>query len=249
LCRLRVAAAPVMDLSGYVFEVLRKDEEFILYRGQSIDVASQAAFASRLRPLRRAPGDEVEAAENRGRDVGSAESGYGTPLILGEGNVSQEPRRSPADAGRSRVLVLSPAIQQPTPESLKWLEHAYSFKEELDPAWATRPIALTGHWNRPVLVLQDPGGVPLDQLLGRPLDLAFSLRLAIGLSSAIDQLHRRDIIHKDIKPANVLVDSVTGRCWLMGFGIASRLPRERQAPEPTPYSILSAAERIKAFLS
>jgi hypothetical protein len=36
-----------MDLSGYLFGALRKDEEFILYRGQSKDVASQAAFASR----------------------------------------------------------------------------------------------------------------------------------------------------------------------------------------------------------
>jgi DNA-binding transcriptional ArsR family regulator len=30
-----------MNLSGYVFEALRKDEEFILYRGQSKDVGSQ----------------------------------------------------------------------------------------------------------------------------------------------------------------------------------------------------------------
>jgi serine/threonine protein kinase len=61
------------------------------------------------------------------------------------------------------------------------------------------------------------------------------LRLAIGLSSAIDQLHQRDVIHKDIKPANVLVDSLTGQCWLIGFGIASRLPRERQSAEPPEF--------------
>jgi PAS domain S-box-containing protein len=93
-------------------------------------------------------------------------------------------------------------------------------------------MAIARHMDRTVLALEDPGGVPLDQSLGRPLDLGFSLRVAISLSSAIDQLHQRGIIHKDIKPANVLVHSVTGRCWLMGFGIASRLPRERQAPEP-----------------
>jgi PAS domain S-box-containing protein len=134
-----------------------------------------------------------------------------------------------------QVLVLSPVAEYPTPESLKRLEHEYSLREELDPTWAARPIAMARHWDRTVLVLEDPGGVPLDQLLDQRLDSAFSLRLAIGLSAAIDHLHRRGIIHKDIKPANVLANSVSGHCWLRGFGIASRLPRERQSPEPPEF--------------
>jgi hypothetical protein len=88
------------------------------------------------------------------------------------------------------------------------------------------------HWDRPVLLLTDPGGVLLSELLGQPLDVAFSLRLAINLSAGIAQVHGRSVIHKDIKPSNVFVDSLTGRSWLTGFGIASRLPRERQSPEP-----------------
>jgi serine/threonine protein kinase len=60
-------------------------------------------------------------------------------------------------------------------------------------------------------VLEDPGAVPLDRLVGQQLDLAFSLRLAISLSTAIGHLHQRGIIHKDIKPTNVLVNSVTGQ--------------------------------------
>ena len=138
--------------------------------------------------------------------------------------------RSKDDA--SQVLVLSPLAEYPAPEVLKSLEQAYSLREELDPKWAARPIAMARHWDRPALVLEDPGGAPLNQLLGQPLEVALSLRLAISLSRAIDHLHQRDIIHKDIKPANVLVNSVTGRCWLTGFGIASRLPRERQSPAP-----------------
>jgi serine/threonine protein kinase len=122
--------------------------------------------------------------------------------------------------------------EYPAPEILKRLEYEYALREELDLAWDARPIEIGRHWDRTVLVLEDPGGVPLDQLLGEPLDLSFSLRLAVGLSSVIDRLHQRGIIHKDIKPANVLVNSVSGRCWLKGFGIASRLPRERQSAEP-----------------
>jgi len=44
-------------------------------------------------------------------------------------------------------------------------------------------------------------------------------------------MHDRRIIHKDIKPANVFVNRATGQVWLTGFGIASRLLRERQMPD------------------
>jgi len=45
-------------------------------------------------------------------------------------------------------------------------------------------------------------------------------------------VHERGLIHKDIKPANILVNGATGAVKFTGFGIASRLARERQAPEP-----------------
>ena len=57
------------------------------------------------------------------------------------------------------------------------------------------------------------------------------LRLAINLATALGRVHQRGLIHKDFKPENVLIDDA-GRVWLTGFGIASRLPRERQAPAP-----------------
>ena len=155
-----------------------------------------------------------------------------------------EPLRSDEDSilyrGRndedlSQVLVLAPAKEELGPESLKRLEREYSLKGDLDAAWAARPIAITFHWNRPVLVLEDPGGIPLDQLIGRASDLGSSLRRAISLAAAIGHMHQRGMIHKDIKPANVLVNSATGKVWLMGFGIASRLPRERQSPDPPEF--------------
>jgi serine/threonine protein kinase len=172
----------VIELSRYVFEVLRKDNEFILYRGHSQDDAPQ-------------------------------------------------------------VLVLSPATEHPPPQSLKRLEHEYSLREALHPLWAARPIAMARHGERTVLLLEDPRGVPLDQLGDgsagaspyHSSDPGFCLRVAIGLANAIGHLHQRGLIHKDLKPSNVLVNSATGQCWLMGFGIASRLRRERQAPGPPEF--------------
>ena len=49
---------------------------------------------------------------------------------------------------------------------------------------------------------------------------------------ALRRVHERGLIHKDIKPANILADPASGGVWLTGFGIASRLPRERQALAP-----------------
>jgi serine/threonine protein kinase len=82
------------------------------------------------------------------------------------------------------------------------------------------------------LVLEDPGGEPLDRLLGRPMDVTQFLHIAIPLAAAIDKVHAQGLVHKDLKPANVLVNTTSGGVWLTGFGIASRLPREYQAPAP-----------------
>jgi serine/threonine protein kinase len=71
----------------------------------------------------------------------------------------------------------------------------------------------------------------LDQLLAHPMELGLFLRLAVGLSAAVGEVHRRGLIHKDIKPAHVLVNTATGQVSLTGFGIASRLRRERHSPE------------------
>ncbi len=82
------------------------------------------------------------------------------------------------------------------------------------------------------LVLQDPGGWTLDRMMGTPLPVDDFLRLAIPLTVAVGQVHAHGLIHKDLKPANILVDRAGGGVWLTGFGIATRLPKERQAPAP-----------------
>jgi PAS domain S-box-containing protein len=163
--------AVVIDISRYVFETLREDEEFVLDRGQT-------------------------------------------------------------DGDLSAILVVAPVSEHPVPGILERLEHEYALRDELDSAWAARPLTLAHREDRTMLILEDPGGEPLDRLLGQPMELTRFLRFAVGLAAALGQLHQQGLVHKDIKPANILVNSVTGAVWFTGFGIASLLPRERQSPEP-----------------
>jgi PAS domain S-box-containing protein len=143
--------------------------------------------------------------------------------------------RDGGDGERTAVLAVLSGSAPPTPGFVDRLAHEYALKDELDGRSAVRPLALVREHGRTMLLFEDPGGEPLDRLLGRPMEMGRFLHLAIGLSVALRQLHEHGLIHKDIKPANVLVNSATGQVWLMGFGIASRLPRERQSPEPPEF--------------
>src|SRR5437762_7348126 len=143
--------------------------------------------------------------------------------------------RDGVDGERNAVLVVLPAAEHSTPGSLNRLTHEYALKDDLYDAWAVRPLDLVREGGRSMLVLEDPGGEPLHRLLGPPMEVGKSLRLAVALSAALGRLHQRGLIHKDIKPTNIIVNSATDQVWLTGFGIASRLPRERQSPDPPEF--------------
>jgi len=155
-----------------------------------------------------------------------------------------EPLREGADftlyRGRERandtpILAVAVAAEQPSPQSLRRLEHEYSLASELNAAWATQPLALTHHHGRAVLILKDPGGKFLDRIIEQyhtqPIDLTRFLQIAVGLAAALSQAHAQGLMHKDVRPENVLVDEA-GYVRLTGFGVASKLRHERQVPVP-----------------
>jgi PAS domain S-box-containing protein len=143
--------------------------------------------------------------------------------------------RHSANGDRHAFLVVLPVSEHPTPGTLNRLKHEYEVKDDLDDAWAARPLGLEREREQTILVLKDPGGDPLDRHIGPPMEVGRFLRLAVALSAALGRLHERGLVHKDIKPRNVLVNSASGQVWLTGFGIASRLLRERQSPDPPEF--------------
>src|SRR5215472_15649034 len=76
------------------------------------------------------------------------------------------------------VLLLTPASNRPSAETLKKIDHEYSLKSDLDPAWSVRPLALSERDALPTLVLEDPGGETLDEIPSGELDITQFLRIA-----------------------------------------------------------------------
>src|SRR5258707_14600650 len=166
--RILAYRAIIILMTGFVeLEAIRRDEEFVLYRGEHSDLP-----------------------------------------------------------GSPSVLILAPASIRPALGTIKKIEHEYSLRGELDSSWAVRPLALSDQPWHMTLVLEDTGGETLDRFLPGPMELTRFLRFAVGIATALSGLHEKGLIHKDVKPANILVDPATGQARLMGFGIASHLPRE-----------------------
>jgi PAS domain S-box-containing protein len=141
-------------------------------------------------------------------------------------------RRLGIDGTPRTVLAVLPAVEHPPPASIARFTHEYELRDELDATWATRPLELRSERGRTILVLEDYDGEPLDRRLGAPMAVGSFLHLAIGIAAALGKIHQRGLVHKDVKPGNILVNGASNEVRFTGFGIASRRPRERQSPEP-----------------
>jgi PAS domain S-box-containing protein len=140
--------------------------------------------------------------------------------------------RGPEEASLASILVLSPVGDHPSPATLRRMQEDHVLRSTLDPAYVVRSLALRQQTDRPLLILEDRCAVPLDCVPGAAIEIEQFLGLAISVTAAVGHVHSHGLVHKDIKPANMLANAALDRVWLMGFGIASRLPRERQVPHP-----------------
>src|SRR5215469_11194838 len=129
------------------------------------------------------------------------------------------------------VLTLRLIAKSPPPASLDRLAHEYGLKDHLERA--APPLELLRDRDGTMLVLE--GGETLDRRLAEPMEVSQFLPLAVAIAVALGRMHRRGLVHKDLKPAHILVNESNGQVRLMGFGLASRLPGERQPPVPPEF--------------
>ncbi|WP_437873533.1 sensor histidine kinase [Sorangium sp. So ce363] len=161
----------------------------------------------------------------------SAVSRYTITETLHEGQWTRLLRAVRSADGRPVVLkVLDP--RRSRPQDIERLKNEYAIGKLLDHDAIVAPLALETHEGLPALVMEDFGGESLDHLLGAPMNPARFLDLAVRIAACVAVIHERDILHKDLKPQNILVNTATGQVKLADFGLASRFSREQPPAGP-----------------
>ena len=116
----------------------------------------------------------------------------------------------------------------------------YIIGKNLDFPGIVKTYSLESYYNRYALILEDFGGISLcsylasvvkgskeaGESLGLPIPLFLSI--AIQIARTLDGLCQHRVIHKDLKPANIVINPTSKEVKLIDFSIASLLPRETQ---------------------
>ncbi|MEG3973436.1 AAA family ATPase [Microcoleus sp. herbarium8] len=117
----------------------------------------------------------------------------------------------------------------PSFSELLQFRNQYTIAKNLRLPGVVEPYNLESYRHSYALVMEDFGGISLrDYAQKRKLTLAEILEIAIQITDILDGLYRNRVIHKDIKPANILIYPETKQVKLIDFSIASLLPRETQ---------------------
>ncbi|MBE9228048.1 AAA family ATPase [Phormidium sp. LEGE 05292] len=132
---------------------------------------------------------------------------------------------------RQSVVIKILRNQYPTFSELVQFRNQYTIAKNLNQPGIIQTYSLESYQNGYALVMEDFGGISLKEWISKkenPLSLIEFLILAIAISETLDILYQERIIHKDIKPNNILINPQTKQVKLIDFSIASLLPRETQ---------------------
>lgn len=125
-----------------------------------------------------------------------------------------------------RVILKTPRGATPDARSVARMRRDYEFLAELSCAGVARPITVLEHGRSVVLVQEDAGGELLSAMGPTPCPLEVFFPLALSLVAVLERIHRRRVIHLDIKPQSIFYERSCSRVNLGDFGLASRLSRE-----------------------
>ncbi|MGD1807507.1 ATP-binding sensor histidine kinase [Dapis sp. BLCC M126] len=117
----------------------------------------------------------------------------------------------------------------PSFNELVQFRNQYIITRHLEHPAIVKPLALERYGNGYALIMPDLGAIALsDYWQNSQPNLKNFLHIAIQLAEALQYLTKQRIIHKDIKPTNILIHPETKQVQLIDFSISSLLPTEQQ---------------------
>lgn len=130
----------------------------------------------------------------------------------------------------TNVIIKILKTRHPTSLEISSLKREYEISHKIMSDGVVQPLAFEQSDGHVGIILEDFGGASLDKIVNkRRVGLKPFLQLAIKLSGTLGEIHNKDIIHKDIKPQNIIINKDKGTVKFTDFGIASTLGREDQS--------------------
>ncbi|WP_293132705.1 AAA family ATPase [Microcoleus sp. bin38.metabat.b11b12b14.051] len=143
------------------------------------------------------------------------------------GSKTQVYRGLSADQKPVAIKILE--SEYPTFNELIQFRNQYTITKNLDITGIIKPLALSNYRNGFALVMEDFGGISISEYTAlHQLSTADFLSIAIQTVQVLEGLYHARIIHKDIKPQNILINPNTLEVKIIDFSISSLLPRENQ---------------------
>ncbi|MCA9634625.1 MAG: AAA family ATPase [Myxococcales bacterium] len=152
-------------------------------------------------------------------------SGYVTREILHEGVKSEIHRSTRADDGLQVILKI-PRADATRHQRLAELRHEFHVASLVKGVGVVEALTLDEDGERPFLVFEDIGGVSLSRAFPSRIGLVTFYPIALQICDALAAIHARGVIHKDIKPQNIIINPQTGVVKLTDLAIASLLSDE-----------------------
>lgn len=127
--------------------------------------------------------------------------------------------------------------EYPTFSELVQFRNQYTIAKNIDHSGIVKHLSLEPYRNGFALVMEDFGGISLAEYVANDAfgingkftnRLADFLQIALQICSALEAIYQNTIIHKDIKPQNIIINPQTQQIKIIDFSISSLLPRENQ---------------------
>ena len=136
------------------------------------------------------------------------------------------------DSGR-RVIVKMLNTDSPSPSEIARFNREYDLIRNIDDEAVIKVFEVLESEEKIALVLEDFNGLSLDRVISKaPLPLETFLKIGITIARVLDKLHKQNIIHKDLKPHNILFNTETCDIKLTDFGISAELTHAKDTLGP-----------------